>query len=306
MKKTFGILLLITVFLFVSVAANGAAKGTTVLSFLQMPAGARYIAMGGAGTAFVEDSTSMYWNPALLARSGANSVDFMHSTYVEDSSYDYASFEYKLKGVSAIGFAMQYFSYGKVDSYDEFGNETGSINPYDLAISAGYAVNVKGFGIGVSAKMIRSEIVDEVYATALDVGLRLPEMLDNKFLLGFAVTNISEGVKYGEETEKLPMTARLGAAYCITDNLLTAADIGFSYYEDEIYAALGAEYELKLLDSVSMLLRAGYNTMSDIGGVAGLTAGFGIRVKSLMIDYAFVPMGDFGDTHRVSLSYFWF
>ncbi|MCL2799855.1 MAG: PorV/PorQ family protein [Endomicrobia bacterium] len=306
MKKVLGILSLVAVLLFVSAAASSASKGTAILPFLQMPAGARYIAMGGAGTAFVEDSTSMYWNPALIARSGANTVDFMHSSYVEDSSYDYASFEYKLKGISAVGFAIQYFSYGKVDSYDNFGNATGSMNPYNMAISAGYAINIKGFGVGVSGKMIRSEIVDEVYVPALDFGLSLPAMIKNKFLLGLAVTNISEGIKYGQETEQLPMTARLGAAYCVKDNLITAADIGFSYYEEEIYAALGAEYELKLLDAISMSFRAGYNTMSDIGGVAGLTAGFGIRVKSLMIDYAFVPMGDFGDTHRVSLSYFWF
>ena len=39
----------------------------------------------------------------------------------------------------------------------------------------------------------------------------------------------------------------------------------------------------------------------DMG--SGLTAGFGFRISSLNVDYAFVPYGDLGNAHRFSLSY---
>ena len=32
-----------------------------------------------------------------------------------------------------------------------------------------------------------------------------------------------------------------------------------------------------------------------------MTMGVGLTVKRFTFDYAFVPMGDFGDTHRLSL-----
>jgi hypothetical protein len=55
-------------------------------------------------------------------------------------------------------------------------------------------------------------------------------------------------------------------------------------------------------DTVS--LRAGINTLGlgDIAGLSGLSAGAGIAFSSLSVDYALVPFGELGLTHRLSLS----
>lgn len=53
------------------------------------------------------------------------------------------------------------------------------------------------------------------------------------------------------------------------------------------------------------LYRVGYNTSSSsaIGGLPGFAVGLGFGFRGLDVGYAFVPMGDLGDTHRVLLSY---
>src|SRR5215471_2504536 len=52
-------------------------------------------------------------------------------------------------------------------------------------------------------------------------------------------------------------------------------------------------------------LRIGYRYQTkkpDLGGLAGLTAGIGLRHNNMSLDYAFVPLGDLGQTHRISFN----
>ncbi len=49
-----------------TIYANG--PGTTGANFLKIGVGARAAAMGDAFTVIVDDSTSLYWNPAGLAK----------------------------------------------------------------------------------------------------------------------------------------------------------------------------------------------------------------------------------------------
>ena len=46
-------------------------------------------------------------------------------------------------------------------------------------------------------------------------------------------------------------------------------------------------------------LRGESKTNQDIG--EGITAGIGLKMGKTSIDYAYVPYGDLGDTHRISL-----
>jgi hypothetical protein len=51
-------------------------------------------------------------------------------------------------------------------------------------------------------------------------------------------------------------------------------------------------------------LRAGYFYTKEDYAANGLTLGFGLNFKyKWFLDYAFVPFGDLGNTHRVSLKY---
>ena len=53
---------------------------------------------------------------------------------------------------------------------------------------------------------------------------------------------------------------------------------------------------------IALNARAGYNSRMDVSGnMKGVTAGAGLEYSDYMLDYAFVPFGNLGDTHRISL-----
>ncbi|HEY5039748.1 MAG TPA: hypothetical protein VIJ93_11800, partial [bacterium] len=65
---------------------------------------------------------------------------------------------------------------------------------------------------------------------------------------------------------------------------------------------IGAEYAFQS----RYFLRAGYQLSdqnNEIQGLQGFTAGVGIRLGDLQLDYAYLPYGDLGTSHRISLSY---
>lgn len=285
--------------------AGAASNGRTAVPFIEMPSGARYIAMGGAGTAIADDSNAMYWNPGLLGVNEMNCIDLMHSMYIEETFYDYASVMYKVGDNHGIGLLVQYFSYGNIETFDNNGNSTGDINPYDIAAALGYGIDIKGFGIGVSAKVIQSKIVNTATAFAVDMGISFPPLLNDSLYFGLAAANFGDGITYDKEKEELPETVRFGLGYYITDELLLAADVGYVKYRD-IYGAAGLEYSLMLGYETALYFRGGYNTISDSDGITGLTAGAGFEYKSFIIDYAFVPLGELDNTHRVSLTFYWY
>jgi hypothetical protein len=58
---------LIASVLLAALAAPAAAGTTTGFAFLDLPAGARVAAMGGAGATLAEGPAALFWNPAAIA-----------------------------------------------------------------------------------------------------------------------------------------------------------------------------------------------------------------------------------------------
>ncbi len=85
--------------------------------------------------------------------------------------------------------------------------------------------------------------------------------------------------------------------------LAAGADIDWLANDERFYLALGAEYLL----NKNFAFRAGYqfgHASDDLGsGLVGLGAGLGLKFDSFALDYAYVPFGDLGDTHRMTLGF---
>jgi len=120
-----------------------------------------------------------------------------------------------------------------------------------------------------------------------NIGLLYPA--SDRFTLGVVAQNI--GSKLG--SDPLPLTFKVGAASKL--RALTLAVDLTKPQDNEIYYCLGAEWWLRNV----LALRVGYKTNQDIG--QGLTAGIGYKFGRICLDYAYVPYGDLGDTHRISL-----
>ncbi|MCL2389260.1 MAG: PorV/PorQ family protein [Elusimicrobia bacterium] len=295
-------------------------EGRVAVPFLNIPVGARFIAMGGAATAIADDSTAMFFNPALMAFQSDNFIDFMHSVYFEDASHSWLSATFGVGQRSAVGLSVQYFSFGRLNHISDAGVPLGTFSPRDYAVSLGFATEVGTrlgcFGVGISARYIHSQIFTTASAFAFDIGIASPIIetgflyerlfIEDYLVLGAVIRNIGGTIRYNVEDEPLPLMATIGAGYHV-DNMLFSFDIGL-FDRKDIYFAFGAEYSLDINDVLGMALRIGYNSLaspgfSDIDGLTGFSCGIGFRHGNISFDYAFVPFGGLGNTHRISLTY---
>lgn len=307
MKKL--LVLIVFIFFIHSIARadfNSGSRGTTTANFLKLGVGARAVAMGEAYSAVADDVTSLYWNPAGLSNIDGQAASFMHAPYLASSYYDYGAYAHQF-GAHTLAGGVQYFSAGSLAQTDENNTPLGSFTPYDLAMSLGYAYRMsdEGWALGVAGKFIRSKIIDTASAFAVDAGAQ-SRWYAGRIRFAFALSNLGSSMKFDQESERLPLAFRYGGAFRITPRWLASLDI-VSPRDNGTYTAWGTEYKWHTLRQLQLASRLGYNTrtVGDISGVSGLSLGFGLSWQALAFDYAFLPYGGLGITHRISISLKW-
>ncbi len=271
--------------------------------FLNIGVGGRAVAMGEAYAAVADDDSAIYWNTAALTRIDSKSVTFMHSSYIDSSSFDFLAYGQNMGRYGAFAVGMQRFSAGAITETNTAGVEIGTFNPSDLAVSLGYGYRFNGVSMGLGLKYVRSEIIESASAVAMDLGVLSPAYLDNKLTLAFTATNLGSKMKFESASESLPTAIRFGSVYRLNDRWLTAFDLAIPESNDP-YAALGTEYIHALKKSLSLACRLGLNTrsMGDINGITGINFGMGFQMKRMSFDYALVPFGSLSTTHRISVT----
>jgi len=276
--------------------------GTVTADFLKLDIGGRAAGLGNSYAGLSDDSTAIYWNPAGLNQLSLKKLDLMHAIWFEDIFYDWVSYSMPFK-YGNIGIGFQYLSYGKIYKTDETGLEDGSFTPYEYCIITSYAKKMFNIPMGINLKYISSNIEDETaYSFATDIG-GMYKLFNDKLSLGLAVQNIGTKMKYMEEEEELPFNIKYGACYEIRSNWIAVFDINMPV-DNKINIGMGSEYSYKINDLLSLAGRIGYNNRAiKTGGTNGITGGFGIKYRKYDIDYAFMPFGDLGNTHRISFGY---
>lgn len=281
---------------------SAVARGTTGAQFLELPAGARAIAMGSAYSSISGDPFSAYYNPAGLAGIDKFNVGLMHAVYFQDISYEYGVVATPVKELGVIAVSAQYLAVSKLAEIDKTGVPTGdSFKPNDMAVSAIYAKQLGVVDFGVSAKYIKSQILNSASTFAGDIGLQTKA---GKYAFGLSVLNIGKGLKFHDEESSLPTTGRIGASVLLTPRWFFSID-GIAPKGTSPLVAAGAEYALVSNQKLKMAVRAGYNSRyltSKLGGIAGINAGAGLNFGGFNIDYAWSLYGDLGSTHLFSVA----
>jgi len=270
-----------------SVLANGA--GTTAGNFLKLGVGARAAALGDAFTVIVDDSTSLYWNPAGLIRIKERQFSATYNMWFAGINQGYLGMGFPLSMEGIVAGGVNYIDMGDFDGRDEAGNPTGTFTASALNYQLGYANGIgEKFVWGISAGVVQDTIADDIKSTyAANLGLIFKS--SESLSLGLVLQNI--GGQLGGDP--LPFLAKVGMALT-RESLLLALDIA-KPTDDDVYYCAGIEWWIQ--DGIA--LRVGYKTNQDIG--EGLTAGFGFDKGKIRFDYAYVPYGELGDTHKISL-----
>jgi hypothetical protein len=130
---------------------------------------------------------------------------------------------------------------------------------------------------------------------------------------GLTLQNIGSSPTQGAS---LPMVMRIGLGYDwdapftkerMDDKMLLGMDVVMPIVPvDGVWRLnLGTEY-LRYFDTQFAALRVGYRVPSELGALAGLTVGGGFGTElpgaNLGLDYAWLPFGELGSMHRISLN----
>lgn len=224
------------------------AQGESAVPFLLIAPGARPGGMGEAGAALANDATAIFWNPAGLAFQFENpdtdsrgEASLMHVKWLpqfnfSDLWYDYLAARYYVDDIGMLGLSITFLNLGTNQATDENGNDLGTFDSFEYAITLSYATKIKeNLGVGVNLKFIQSNLTNKTLQVgaensdgrsssfAVDLGIKwIPayEFLGDRFSLGANLSNVGPKMTYIDEAQAdpLPTNLRLGAAYNLLDD----------------------------------------------------------------------------------------
>lgn len=282
------------------------AKGTAAVSFLKNPSSARFASMAYGGiTLYGPDA--VFLNPAGLSRFGADSgaVAVSYEKLIEDISRTSAAFS---SGNFSAGLLYQNYGSGiyGFDAADVYSGNT--LNAYDAAFFLSAARHAEYGDMGLTVKYITSRLADSrADGVAADAGFILFRDSPVKADIAVALRNFGPPLKYENGEDYLPFEAGVGAhwySYAYKNDIILEARFPV---DNSPYGIFAVEHLLYGDKDISFVVRAGYSSKnySDLDLMACLAGGFGFRLDSFSLDYAYTPYGDLGNAHRISLSWIW-
>lgn len=273
--------------------------GSTMFQMLQLPADAYDASLAKTSFSGVNSAVS---NPSVIPFL-SRSVTFTYMSYLEDTGYGLAGVNVPVGKSSGINFSFSYFDLGTMKRTVEDGlggyTEDGNFGAGDKIFNISYGAAV-GYGAyaGISLKYVK-EVIDDVSYEGF-AGHISGLYFFNKNLFCTAGIN-----NFGQQIAGYDLPTNLYFGLCGNVSGNTSVTIqSDNLYNDDIY-------ELKLaaevgLDDISFI-RAGYvcpikkHNGSNDDFINNVTAGIGFKFDFISIDYAWLPKGDFGNSHMFSI-----
>jgi len=280
-------------------------------AFLEVPAGARAAALGGAFTSLGQGVEAAFWNPAGLEAVKGIQITGTHVEYVQSLRHDQFAVAGRAFG-GGLAASLRALYSEPIDERDELGNLIGSFGSHDLEFALAYGRTVaSGLSVGATIAALRERIADASASTyAAGFGAAWEPAGVSGLRLGFSAHNLGRDARFGleggpGEPVALPAAVQAGGSWqraiahgaalrAALEGRFTRGRSGIGMAGLELATAGGAN------GAGAAFLRAGLRVNDD---AAGYSVGVGYALPGLRLDYAFVPLRlDLGDTHRVSFT----
>jgi hypothetical protein len=289
--------------------------------------------MGNAGATLYGEIESAYYNPAAIGLTGGNGVQFTHSLWIADITYDYAGVVVTLGEVGNVFANVTALNSGEIDvrTVDQPLGTGERYTVSDLAFGLGYGRQISDrFSVGIQATYFQETIWhSSLSAFAVNVGT-LYRISENGLRIGASISNFGTRASYDgydlrvlydqnvaahgdngtlpatllTETFPLPIIFRVGIGMPIqlgTDHVIQVAVDAFHPSDNSESMSMGAEYGFGNI----VFFRGGYQNLFEQDSELGLTLGAGIRYQAdgyvVTVDYGWADQGRLQKSHRLTL-----
>lgn len=314
--QLYHLLFIISSIIFISSVLNAASPGTNAAQFLKLGTGARPISMGESFVAVADDANAVLWNPGGLAFLKQKEFTAMHLEYVENVRFSGISYVHPSKywGTFAGNLSYLYVSDAEktvlsdsrpegFERKGEFGvSDRSAVVSYGRLVTGSIDGESKSLGIGINLRYLQ-ETLDTFSASAFAVDFGALYKYNPRLRFGLALQNLGSKLKFVRESESLPLVLRLGAGGTEFDKRLNYSAEIFIPRDSGTEFHTGSEFWIMriIAPRVGWRFRK-FQRDNALNTVSGITAGFGFRLFNYQIDYGFVPFGEVGNSHRISLT----
>ncbi len=271
--------------------------GSNAADFLRLGNGAAAAAQGEAYAGRSGSIEVMPYNPAGLRWMERSEIMLQHNEYLSDIRSEYIAGATQL-GSFRIGASLNYLDQGNFTRRTiSRPNGAGSFDADAWTGSLALAAPLgQSFSIGVEARLFQENIDDASRTSgSANVGLHYRPRKFPQTELGVVARHLGGTVKFDRDNEKLPLEYAVGASSLVMERLRLSAEVAWPRNQNPDWKVGG---DLRLVDN--LFIRGGYNSRNDLG--SGVSAGIGVKYKSLMFDYAWVDYNATGPAHRISVT----
>jgi tetratricopeptide (TPR) repeat protein len=268
-------------------------------SYSSLPA--RASAMGRAYVAVSDDLSALFSNPAGLGLMNRAEAVAYSSLGLLDSVQETIALGIPVEGLGAFGISGDFTDYGMIPGRDESGSPAPDYSVKRLGLQVGWGMAlVPETCLGLAVQGHQQNLAETSYSF-FSAHLGVLQELTEDFKIGlsyrydgFGSTAITE---YG--------IFNLGFSYRVP------IDSGF-----QLLSAAGGSMVSNALDSLQAgveasylsryFLRASYQASlngNGVEGLSGLTLGAGMTAGNITWNYAFLPYGNLGNSHRLDVGY---
>jgi hypothetical protein len=264
---------------------------TTSMPFLAITPESRGGAMGDAGTALSANSTSIFWNTAMLNFSDDDAeISVSYTPWLRKLTNDihlsYVSGYKRIGDRQAVTGALRYFSLGEITFTDANASVIRTDKPSEFELAGGYAFRLsERQSIGINGKFAYSNLTGGLVVAGAQTKPGVAGIADISYAfrnddinwggrrgiytLGITINNIGNKIAYSETSRRdfLPMNLKIGNAYTVNldkYNKLT--------YSLEVQKLLVPTPPIMINNNGSLEIVSGRS--NDVGIISGLVQSF--------------------------------
>lgn len=250
MKKTY--ILAYIFILSVVLSAQDPNLGTSGSQFLKIPLGAREAGMGGGVIALTDGASSMFWNPAGIAKVQGVNLHFSYMKWFDLFNMNAAAVAYNMGDIGVIGASVISFTTERIEiTTEQQPNGTGQYyDADDIAIGVTYARYLtEAFNVGITVKYINEGIWHEsADGFAFDIGTQYRLNFHN-LTIAMSMNNFGGELKF--EGADLEVNSAGNSNFPLSRS--APADLKTSGYALPLNFQVGVGFDIYQLDFIKVV-----------------------------------------------------